>query len=229
MVAADPSPVRKPIQETPKNNPIPQNKDEPIDQKKLEAQFEDAWSSRFELLQTILEHDPAKGEELPDDIFDKIAKVNENKENLKTLLPKIERLVKTNPEVAETRDTVKRAVDGDTQILEIVNDYLGYTDQDALKYDLTRVLQHKFEYDLAEYVEIPQNHMEAINSEPDMTYQDFKKIKDNPKPEVKETPSPITTPKTNPQKAPTRPQSNVREIEVVKEDSFEYEVSDVEQ
>lgn len=188
--------------------PPPEKKPEELDQKQLEAKFDEAWNTRLELVQMILEHEPDKGEDLPDDIFNKIEELNERKDALRKLLPAIEKAMKKKPDIESTHLSVKNAIEGDEELLKVVQDYLAYNDQDAVKYDFTRLLKSKLDYDLTEAIELPEDQLQSITNKPELTYEEFKKslIKEKP-----HTPTPIT---------PVPP------IQTIKEDSFEYDVSE---
>jgi hypothetical protein len=218
----EPSQIKKVTKDKLKDAPSPKPKTEELDIKKLEAKVDDAWASRLDLVQLILDHEPDKNEDMPDDIFEKIGRLTAAKEELERILPAIKKAAKNDPEgQSNNYETVKNTIEGDEQIINTINDYLAYIDKDAVKYDLARIMQSKLDYNITDVVELPDDQLEAIAEKPVMTYQEFKKSKDQDK-----SPKPIEEPYM--EELPTLPKAHIKKgtVGVIKEDSFEYAMTE---
>lgn len=182
----------------------------------MNQKFDEAWTSRQQLLETVLKFDAEKEEEIPQELFEQMEKLNSDKEALEQFIPGLKKMIKSDPEQQENLETIKSAVQADNKMAELIQDYMTQRDKDAFKYEIARVFTSHLNTnpeDLQEIINMKPEHLENVQEHPEMSYQEFMKAI------TKIIPSPSPGLKNG-------KHAKNKNIEVVKEDSFEYEVSD---
>lgn len=187
-----------------------------IDLDQMNEKFDSAWTSRQQLLETVLKYGPDNEDEILPQLFEQMGKLNDDKEALEGYIPGLKNMLKSDPDQKENLDTIKSAVEADTKMAELIQEYMNEKDMDHLKYEIARIFTQKLNTDIVDLQEIIQmkpEHLDNLEQNPEMSYPEF----------VKAVSGIIPTPAPKNQKLGIKPKNRFEEV---KEDDFEYEDSE---